>query len=156
VNFQVPLDTASGVQTVTVDNGNGPSAAYSINVAAAAPAIFFAPVPAVLKNANFSLVSSTNPAHVGDTLLVYLTGLGQTTPALTTGRIVPLTSLPSTRPVTATIGGRDAPVVYSAASPGFTGLYQVAVTVPAGVNGAVPLQLQMGTATSNIVSIPVQ
>jgi uncharacterized protein (TIGR03437 family) len=156
INLQVPLDTPSGMQTVTVDNGNGPSAAFNIYVAAAAPAIFFAPVPAVLKNANFSLVSSTNPAHAGETLLVYLTGLGETTPALTTGRIVPADTLPATRPVTATFGGRSATVVYSAASPGFTGLYQVAVTVPGGVTGPVPLQLQMGDATSNIVTISVQ
>jgi uncharacterized protein (TIGR03437 family) len=156
VNVQVPLDVPTGVQTVTVDNGSGSSIAFSVNVAASAPAIFFAPVPAVLKNANFSLVTSTNPAHSGDTLLIYLTGLGQTTPALTTGRIVPSTSLPATRPVTATIGGRPATVVYSAASPGFTGLYQVAVTVPAGVTGSVPLELQMGGATSNTVTIPVQ
>jgi uncharacterized protein (TIGR03437 family) len=156
INLQVPLDTPTGVQTVTVDNGSGPSTAFSINVAAAAPAIFFAPVPAVLKNANFSLVTASNPAHAGDTLLVYLTGLGQTTPALTTGGIVPAATLPNTRPVTATIAGRPATVVYSAASPGFTGLYQVAVTVPTGVSGSVPLQLQMATATSNPISIPVQ
>jgi uncharacterized protein (TIGR03437 family) len=156
INLQVPVDTPTGAQTVTVDNGSGPSTVFSINIAQAAPAIFFAPVPAVLKNANFSLVSSTNPAHAGDTLLVYLTGLGQTTPALTTGRIVPSDTLPATRPVTATVGGHNATVVYSAASPGFTGLYQVAVTVPSGVTGQVPLQLQMGTAASNTVTISVQ
>ena len=156
VNLQVPLDVPTGVQTVTVDNGTGASVAFSVNVAAAAPAIFFAPVPAILKNANFSVVTSTNPARSGDVLLVYLTGLGQTTPALTTGLIVPSNALPATRPVTATIGGRPATVVYSTASPGFTGLYQVAVTVPVGVTGSVPLQLQMGGATSNTVTIPVQ
>jgi uncharacterized protein (TIGR03437 family) len=156
VNLQVPVDTPAGAQTVTVDNGNGASTAFSINVAAAAPAIFFSPFPAVLKNSNFSLVSTTNPAKAGDVLLVYLTGLGQTTPALTTGHIVPSTLLPDTRPVTATIGGRPATVVYSVASPGFTGLYQVAVTVPSGGTGQLPLQLQMGTATSNTVTISVQ
>ena len=156
VNFQVPLDAPAGVQTVTVDNGSGPSTAFSVNLATAAPAIFFAPVPAVLRNANYTLVSPANPAKVGEAILVYLTGLGQTTPALSTGLIVPLDALPATRPVTATIGGRAANVIYSAASPGFTGLYQVAMTVPAGVSGTVPLQLQMGNAASNVVSISVQ
>ena len=156
LNVQVPIDAPTGVQTVTVDNGAGPGAAFSVNIASAAPAIFFAPAAAVLKNANFSLVSAANPAHAGEVLLVYLTGLGQTTPPLATGRLVPTASLPATRPVTATIGGRPAAVVYSAASPGFTGLYQVAVTVPTGVTGSVPLQLQMGGASSNAVTIPVQ
>jgi uncharacterized protein (TIGR03437 family) len=156
INLQVPIDAPTGVQTLTVDNGAGPGTAFSINIANAAPAIFFSPTAAVLKNANFSLVGPANPAHAGDVLLVYLTGLGQTTPPLATGRLVPAASLPATRPVTATIGGRAATVVYSAASPGFTGLYQVAVTVPAGVTGSLPLQLQMGGATSNAVTIPVQ
>jgi uncharacterized protein (TIGR03437 family) len=35
-------------------------------------------------------------------------------------------------------------------------LYQVAVTVPAGVTGGVPLVIQQGAAASNTVSIPVQ
>ena len=154
INAQVPLDVPTGMQTVTVDNGTGAGTAFSANVAAVAPAIFFAPVPAVLKNSNFSLVSATNPAHAGDVLLVYATGMGQTTPAIATGALV--TGLCNTRPVTATIGGSPAAVAYSVASPGFTGLYQIAVTVPTGVTGAVPLQIQMGPAASNTVTIPVQ
>jgi uncharacterized protein (TIGR03437 family) len=156
VNAQVPMDVPAGVQPLTVTSSAGPSTAYSITVAPAAPAIFFYPVPAVLKNVNYSLVGSANPAKAGDVLLVYCTGLGQTSPGLTTGALVPATSLPRTGNVTATIGGTTAPVAYSIASPGFTGLYQVAITVPSGVSGTVPLQLQMGNAVSNSVNIPVQ
>jgi uncharacterized protein (TIGR03437 family) len=156
INLQVPLDVPTGTQPVTVDNGGGPGPAFSVTIAAAAPAIFFSPVPAILKNSNYSLVTSTNQAKAGDVLLVFATGLGQTTPALTTGALVPDAQVDSTRPVTATIGGAPATVTYSIASPGFTGLYQVAVAVPSGVHGNVPLQLQMGTAASNTVTIPVQ
>ena len=55
-----------------------------------------------------------------------------------------------------TIGGTAAPVVYSIASPGFAGLYQTAVTVPAGVTGIVPLVLSSGTARSNSVNVAIQ
>ncbi|MBS1860005.1 MAG: CHRD domain-containing protein [Acidobacteria bacterium] len=156
INAQVPFETPAGVQTLTVDNGSGASAAYSITVAAAAPAIFFYPVPAVLKNANYSLVTAANPARTGDVLLVFATGMGQTAPAAGTGLLVASDVVARTAPVTATIGGRAATVVYSIASPGFTGLYQVAVTVPAGVSGASPLELTMGAAVSNTVTIDVQ
>jgi uncharacterized protein (TIGR03437 family) len=156
INFQVPLEVPAGAQTVTVDNGGGTGPAFNVTVAAAAPAIFFYPVPAILKNSNYSLVTSTNQARAGDVLLVFATGLGQTTPALTTGKLVPDAQVANTRTVTATIGGAPAAVTYSIASPGFTGLYQVAVTVPSGVHGSVPLEVQMGTAASNIVTIPVQ
>ena len=62
----------------------------------------------------------------------------------------------TTAPVTATIGGKPAAVVYSIASPGFAGLYQVAVTVPAGVTGNVALVITGGAAASNSVTIAVQ
>ena len=156
VNAQLPADLAPGAQTLLVDNGNGPGAAYSVTLAAAAPALFFAPTAAVVKNSNYSLISAANPAKAGDILLVYATGLGQTSPALTTGMLVAATPLSITPAVTATIGGKAASVVYSAASPGFAGLYQVAVTVPAGVTGAVPLQITLSGAASNTVTITVQ
>jgi uncharacterized protein (TIGR03437 family) len=156
INAQVPFDVPTGVQTLTVDNGGGASAAYSVTVAQTAPAIFFYPTPAVLKNANYSLVTAANPAKAGDVLLVFCTGLGQSTPPVGTGQLVTSDALAKTATVTATLGGRPATVVYSIVSPGFTGLYQVAVTVPSGVTGAANLQLQMGAVSSNSVTINVQ
>lgn len=111
---------------------------------------------AVLKNANYSLVTAANPAHAGETLLVFATGLGQTTPAFRTGALMSANGFSQTTPVGLTVGGKTASVVYSIASPGFAGLYQVAFTVPAGVTGSVALQFSIGGATSNSVTIPVQ
>jgi uncharacterized protein (TIGR03437 family) len=147
---------ATGSQPVVVNNGNGGSTAFNVTVAAAAPAIFFSPVAAVLKNSDFSLVSATNPAKANDVILVYATGLGQTTPAITTGGIVASDAIDNTTTVTATIGGQPATVVYSIASPGFAGLYQVALRVPAGVTGSSPIVLTQGTVKSNSVNISVQ
>ena len=53
-------------------------------------------------------------------------------------------------------GGKPATVTYSIASPGFAGLYQVALTVPAGVTGNSPIVLTQGTVNSNAASISVQ
>jgi len=157
INAQVPVDVPAGSQPVVVKNAVGPGASFSVTVAATAPAIFFSPNAAVLKNVDFSLVTASNPAKAGDVLLVYCTGLGQTTPALTTGTLVPGTANAATSAaVTATIGGKDAAVAYALASPGFVGLYQVAVTVPAGVTGSSAIVLKQGGATSNSVSIAVQ
>jgi uncharacterized protein (TIGR03437 family) len=157
INAQVPADLTPGPAAVVVKGQNGSSTSFSVTVAATAPAIFFAPVAAVLKNVDFSLVTSSNPAKAGDVILVYTTGLGQTTPALTTGALVSGTGTAATSvPVTATIGGKDATVVYSIASPGFVGLYQVAITVPSGVTGSSAIVLKQGTTTSNSVSIAVQ
>jgi uncharacterized protein (TIGR03437 family) len=157
INAQVPVDVPAGPAQVVVISPVGPGASFQVTVAATAPAIFFAPVAAVLKNADFSLVSSSNPAKAGDVILVYATGLGQTSPAISTGTLVPATGTAATSAgVTATIGGKDATVVYAIASPGFVGLYQVAVTVPAGITGSSAIVLKQGSTTSNSVSIAVQ
>jgi uncharacterized protein (TIGR03437 family) len=157
INAQVPVDVPAGPAQVVVTSPVGPSASFSVTVAATAPAIFFSPVAAVLKNVDFSLVGAGNPAKAGDVILVYCTGLGQTTPAPPTGTLVSGTATSSTNAVvTATIGGKDAAVAYAIASPGFVGLYQVAITVPTGVTGSSAIVLKQGTTTSNSVSIAVQ
>src|ERR1019366_4706025 len=101
----------------------------SLNVAAVAPALYnFA-----FENADFSIVSSSNPAHAGDVLVFYTTGMGQTTPPLITGQIVPSANYVTAK-VTATIGGANANVIYSIAAPPYVaGLYQMAVKVPSGL-----------------------
>ena len=77
---------------------------------------------------------------------------------MTTGALVvpPASGFNNTTTVTVTIGGVNAPVVYSIASPNFAGLDQTAVTIPSGVTGSVPLVLTSGTTKSNSVNIPVQ
>ena len=119
-------------------------------------AILVIAVLTIMIAGGFSLVSAENPAKAGDVVLIYLTGLGQTTPALQTGNLQPGTGFNNTSTVTVTIGGQNAPVAYSIASPGFAGLYQIAVTVPSGVTGAADLVVKSGTATSNTVKINVQ
>jgi uncharacterized protein (TIGR03437 family) len=152
---QVPVDVAPGQQPVVVYNGNTTSNLMNVTVAATAPAIFFNPTAAVLKNADYSLVSASNPAHTGDLLLVFSTGLGTTTPVLATGQIPD--GIFNTQQVSATIGGQNAAVLYSAAAPGYAGLCQTAITVPSGATGStVPVVLTVGGVKSNTVNIPVQ
>jgi len=152
---QVPVDVAPGPQPVVVFNGNTTSNSMNVTVAAMAPAIFYTPTAAVLKNSDYSLVSASNPAHAGDLILVYSTGLGATTPALTTGQVP--NGIFNTQQVSATVGAQNAAVVYSVAAPGYAGLDQTAITVPAGVTGAsVPVVLTVGGVKSNTINIPVQ
>jgi uncharacterized protein (TIGR03437 family) len=161
LNIQIPFEVALGPQPLVVTTAGGVSTAFTLTVANAAPSIFVFDqigTSSVVKNSDFSLLTATNKAKVGDIIVIYSTGLGQTTPAMTTGAFVvpPASGFNNTSTVTVTIGGVDAPVIYSLASPGFAGLYQTAVTIPSGVTGSVPLVLTSGTAKSNSVNIPVQ
>ena len=157
VNAQVPSDVALGQQPVVVKSAIGTTSAFTVTVAATAPAIFYSPVAAVLKNVDFSLVSATNPAKAGDVILVYCTGLGLTSVTLPTGTLAPVGGTAAVSSgVTATIGGKDSAVAYAIASPGFAGLYQVALTVPSGLSGNSAIVLTQGGVKSNSVPIPVQ
>ena len=110
-----------------------------------------------VENSNFSLVSQANPAHASDILVFYTTGMGQTTPPLITGQIVPSADY-NTALVTVTIGGVNANVIYSIAAPPYVaGLYQMAVTVPSGLApGNQPVVATSGGLQSNTVTIVVQ
>jgi uncharacterized protein (TIGR03437 family) len=155
---QVPVDVAAGSQPVVVTNSNGASTATNVTIAAPAPAIFADGAGrGFVTHQNFDLVLSNSPARSGELLIIWVTGLGQTTPALTTGGVVGFPPQADTAPVTVTIGGQDARVVYSIAAPGFPGLYQVAVTMPSGIAaGNAPLILRMGTVSSAAVNVAAQ
>ena len=155
VDAELAFETQTGAQLLSVNNGNAPSAPISMTVAAVAPALY----GFVFKNADFSLVGASNPAHAGDVLVLYATGMGQTTPMLATGQSIPLgPPFFDTAPGTVLMGGETANVIYSiAASPYVAGLYQMAVTTPAGLGpGSVPLVASVGGVASNTVTIPVQ
>ena len=158
---QLPSDAATGTADVVVKNSNGAGAAVKTPVATVAPALFFdSNGGVILKNSNYSLVGSGNAAKAGDIVLIYSTGLGSIA-GLPAGTLTPAptgsSGLFNTAPVKVTVGGKDATVIYSIASPGFVGLYQTAVTIPAGAGtGNVPVILTSGTTASNTVNIFLQ
>jgi uncharacterized protein (TIGR03437 family) len=156
LNAQVPVDLAGAAAQVLVSNASGVIATYTAPVVSSAPAIFFYPAPAILKNADFSLVTAANPVKSGDAIVVYATGMGQTSPALITGLAPASGSLDGTAPVTATIGGKPATVIYSVASPSFPGLYQIGITVPPVVSGPSPLVLTQAGVASNTVTLAMK
>jgi uncharacterized protein (TIGR03437 family) len=157
INFQVPFEVAAGSQPVVVTSSGGASAPFNLTVAAVAPAIFYYPPNngIVVKNNDFSLVQPGNAAGAGDVLVIFSTGLGQTSPNLQTGQLAAFPPLYMSTPVTVTIGSQNATVIYSLASPGFAGLYQTAVRMPSGVPaGTATVVLTAGTnVASNSVTI---
>jgi len=155
INAQLPFEVPAGMQRVVVSN-RGIGAGFPVNVVPAAPSVFIYPVTAILKNTDFSLVTAANPAKPGDIVLVYATGLGQTAPPVATAAAPAAGSVARTAPVTVTIGGLPAEVLYSIASPGFPGLYQIAVTVPAGLTGSQPLVVQESGVASPAVTIALK
>jgi uncharacterized protein (TIGR03437 family) len=166
VNLQVPWEVAvssTATLAATLNGTAGPT--QTVNVAAFAPAIFTANAQGTgagaIQDASFHLVDASNPAIAGTTyILIYCTGLGAVSASQpATGAAASSTELaPTSSPVTVTIGGVTVDASFGGLAPGYVGLYQVNVQVPATVaaGSAVPLTISIGGVTSNTVTIAVQ
>jgi uncharacterized protein (TIGR03437 family) len=81
-----------------------------------------------------TLVSSANPAQSGETVSVFLTGLGAVSPGISDGEAGPVSTLSkTTATIAAYIGGTAGTVTYAGLAPQLAGLYQVNVTLPSGL-----------------------
>jgi uncharacterized protein (TIGR03437 family) len=158
---QVPVDAAQGNQSVVVKNGNGDSTAGTVQVANVAPAFYFDANGGVFTKLDYSYVNANNAARTGELIWGFGTGFGALTgrsgaPTLSTGDLASVGSLYDTAPVTITVGGQNARVMNSVATPGYAGLYQVLFEVPQGVTGNVPVVATMGSTRSNSVNLAVR
>jgi uncharacterized protein (TIGR03437 family) len=112
-----------------------------------------------LVDANFRVVDASNPAKAGDTLTLFTTGLGDTSPPIPAGSAAPAdTPVNAILPVKVTVGGVDASVVFAGLTPGLPGIYQVVLVMPAGVTPGdkVPVTVTAGDLASPAVTIAVQ
>ena len=141
INAVVPytLDpTSTGVVTVQVSNNGTPSNSVSEYLGFSSPGIFTVPAGGLgsgaILHANFSLVSTSSPAKVGETVQIYLTGLGAVSPGVNAGAAAPSSPLSNTvNQIAVYIDGLPATVAYAGLAPGLGGLYQLNVTIPSGV-----------------------
>lgn len=151
VTFEMPCSVTPGSSVpVTVQVGAG-SATINVKVQPASPGVFQeqstvsvqgwpAPLPlAVIVKRDGTLVSPTNPARVGETVIAYVTGLGPTNPPVATNSL-PAFGVTSAVTGTVIVGVNNAgvPVTFAQLSQDLIGVYLVAFTVPpvpSGSNG---------------------
>ena len=163
VNAQVPFDLPPDSSSqLVVKVGEAFTVPETINLSTVQPGIFTVNQsgsgPGAILDANFALVSSSNPVRAGDVIQIFCTGLGATSPPVPSGEFSPSSPLATTvtpvTPVTATVDGLDAPVLFGGLAPGFVGLYQVNVQIPAGVSSReIELVLTQQGVASNTVTI---
>jgi uncharacterized protein (TIGR03437 family) len=167
INAVVPFEVSgqSSVQ-MEITGPNGAGFNTTLPVAAANPSIFSANASgtgqgAILNNADLSKNSASNPAARGSVVVLYATGTGVLQPTDIDGVLTPPENLPVIpQPVTVTIGGQSATVLYQGAAPGLVaGVSQINVQVPAGVTpgSAVPVTITVGgVASVNTVTMAVK
>jgi len=159
INAQLPFET-TGQVTMVLRTPGGVSDNFNLIVRPAAPGIFRngvagpdSDIPTVIRDANKLLVTPSNPVHRGDNLAIFLTGMGQTNPAVTAGIPSPSDPLASTL-ITAVVdlGGTELPVSFAGLAPGQVGINQINVSIPRNVplGIEVPLTINQGGSSTTI------
>ena len=166
INILAP-SLGTGSTSVTVTTPAGTSNAYPIASSAVQPA-FFAWQPGnyvvatdtnydwLVKNGEFA-GKTTAPAQPGETIILWGTGFGPTTPAAPSGQITPV-NLYSVNGVVVTIGSVPVTASATALSPNSAGLYQVVIQVPSGLaDGDYPIVATVsGVQSPSGVKLTVQ
>ncbi|HEY6392427.1 MAG TPA: Ig-like domain-containing protein [Bryobacteraceae bacterium] len=150
VNGQIPADLAPGTYTIKLSSPYG-AAEQPIQIAAVSPGIFqVTDQIAAILNENGTLNTPNNPARRGQVIVVFCTGLGTVTSQgnLKVAQV----------PATGLVQGVKWTAAFAGLSPGFIGLYQVNLPIPAATPPGLNLSLaiQQGNFTSNTVQVSIQ
>ena len=146
INFYVPAGTALGPGTLIATNAAGIAATTGVTVTATDPGIF----PGAVVHSGSSVSADSTPVTAGDYIEIYCTGLGATRTSSSGLNLTAVTP-------TIYIGSTALFPAFSGLAPGFTGLYQIDVQIPAGlVPGRQPLIITSGQTYSNQANITVQ
>jgi len=103
-------------------------------------------------------ITENSPAKQGEVVVIYLSGMGATNPAVKSGNAAP--SSPPYAEVTVaplvTLNGQAASVQFAGLTPGFVGLYQVNFQVPLNAGtGDQTLVVSQNGVSSNATRLPV-
>ncbi len=146
-----------GLSQLTITSNAGKQT-LNVMVAAAVPSIFTLDGtnngPAAARIGDLTgdpVVGEPSPLLAGDTVELYITGLGETVfdPAtgLTNAILQP----------TVTVGGQKCAITFAGLVPGFTGFDQIDCVIPSGVTGtAVPVVVTSNGWASNAATLDVQ
>jgi len=169
INAQVPWEISGGsISTQVVANGalsntvtaaSGPAApgVFTMDQSGSGQGAVLIAAVGHLAAASGSVTGRlSRPVLPGEHISIYCTGLGAVSNPPSSGAPAPSEQLSTTMSTpTVTIGGIPATVVFSGLAPGFVGLYQVNVRVPANVpsGNAVPVVLGIGGASAKPVTL---
>jgi uncharacterized protein (TIGR03437 family) len=153
----VPYEVASkGRSEIQVRYWDRTSDPFPLDTAATNPAIFTADGsgsgPAAVLNQDQSDNTATNPASKGSTVIIFVTGEGQTSPPGVTGKLTPMSDRrpQPVLPVAVLIGGQPASLTFYGEAPGvLSGVMQLSVRIPMNVlPGDLPVSVSVGGNSS--------
>jgi uncharacterized protein (TIGR03437 family) len=162
VPYSVPSNSAS--VTIAVTSNGQKSNTVTVPFSATAPGIFSDNTSgtgdgAILHSTTNLLVTPANPATKGETLVMYLTGLGAVQNRVTDGAAPnPPAADNATAQVVVYVDGIAVTPGYAGLNPVYPGLYQINFVVPATltVSGELPLAVQTPDSFHDQINLSVQ
>lgn len=139
LNAVVPYSVAGKrVAQLELESAGKRSVTVPVSVASAAPGLFSSDSsgtgPGVISNQDGKTNSAANPAPEGSVVTLYATGIGQTNPPGVDGKLATEPYPMAVLPLSLTMGGRPAGILYAGAAPGaVSGVAQINARVPAGL-----------------------
>jgi uncharacterized protein (TIGR03437 family) len=159
INGQLPFNVDGNAQ-MTLRTPGGISDNFNFSILSAAPAVFRSgtagpqtSLATITRSDNGELITPTNPVHPGDTIVIWATGLGRTSPAIDSGMPAPSDPLPyAVIQPSVLLGGVALDVQYAGLVPGSVGLYQINATVPGSVpfGLSIPLVIAQGGSSTTL------
>jgi len=165
IDIQIPNEVIASQQVpIVLSVNNALTLPVMLSIVPATPGVLSAddgPTPPDVQNgahmiaqhsADFSLVSSSNPAKPGEYLVMYLVGMGATNPSVRSGAATPSSPLsPVVNQPTVTVGSQPANVAFAGLTPGFVGLYQINFQVPTSVSSG---ELEVDVTQNGVAADP--
>jgi uncharacterized protein (TIGR03437 family) len=149
VNFLMSsVETAGPVKVRVVTEGiTGPE--IVVNLVDAAPALFSMPGGTVIaQDVKGNLLTADAPAHAGDTVVVYITGLGRTSPNPAVGEIpnyaANMLAIASLKVTLDGMAVDPSLIKYAGLTPGSAGLYQINIYIPDETGNDPEIQVTAG------------
>ena len=163
INFEIPINAATGDGTIQIVRNGTPGNLIYVDINAQ--------VPRFILYGNYGIITTpagaltgipSSPVKPGDTVVIYALGLGPTTSPVPSGTASPSSPLAVVPGTTKVCFGVETPffqapcatALFSGLTPNYVGLYQINVTIPAGVtSGNSTMSLLL---VDNVESTPVQ
>jgi uncharacterized protein (TIGR03437 family) len=157
INFQIPFEAVPGAASIVVSVNGALAGSVKVPLFSSAPGIFLEPdSSAAAVNEDGSVNSADHPASAGSFVSVFMTGAGPLSSPVASGVAAPAVPLATVAGVTARIGGASAMVTFAGLAPGFAGLYQINLEIPALPAGTYDIEIFVNGSGSNTAPIHVR
>ena len=164
VSAIVPIGTTGAIASIQVINNGTSSAVRTVRVKGGTPGIYTNPAGGVgyaiaqhIRGNTAPLVTSQDPARPGETITLWVAGLGDVNPPVADGVPPPINPLsPTVNKPVMLVDGEEAKVIFAGLAPFFPGVYIINLTIPSDIGvGDAYVDISLPDSYTTEAQIPI-